>query len=108
MDEPWGRFHEDAEHRISATTDEREYRDLVTFAESQRPVIRNRVCVPLDVYLQNAWLMLRRAGRRAEADALRAWMKERRVGVTDVVVRRSWRRLRTTMRRPAGARVDVL
>jgi glycosyltransferase involved in cell wall biosynthesis len=93
VDEPWGRYHEDAPQRITTSPDVRAYRDCAVFVEEHRHLIGQRPCVPLDEFLQSTWVRLLRARRPAEARLIWDWMRERHVSAWPGVARRLHRRL---------------
>jgi glycosyltransferase involved in cell wall biosynthesis len=80
VDEVWGRYYSSADHRISEAPDARRITDVVRFVETYRPILGDTPCIPLDEYLQRRWFALLRAGHRAEAQLVAAWMRSR--GIT--------------------------
>jgi glycosyltransferase involved in cell wall biosynthesis len=93
VDEPWGRYHEGTGPRVSSSNDERRFRDVCLFVEEHRPSMATVACRPLDDFLSQAWVGLRRR-RRPEAALLEEWMALRGLSRTDAVVRRAAERLR--------------
>jgi glycosyltransferase involved in cell wall biosynthesis len=99
VDEPWARVHFDAGPRVSTATDERIYQDAALFVRECRAWLGTAPCAPVDEYLAETWLALRRRGR-PEAAVLRSWMDERGVSVRGVPARRVRERLSARIRRP--------
>ena len=76
VDEPWGRYHTDADTRITLSGDPRRLRDPALFVTDYRPVIGTKPCIPVDRYLQASWRQLQ-AAHRPEAALVADWMRER-------------------------------
>ncbi len=103
VDEPWGRYHVDADDRITNSPDPRRFRDFVVFVEEHRPLVGNTPCVPLDRWLGDAWFLLRRNRRTTEAAVIREWMAERDLSTRGIVRGRVQRRLRQSVAEAIGA-----
>jgi glycosyltransferase involved in cell wall biosynthesis len=99
VDEPWGRYHIDANDRITDNVDPRKYQDPVKFVEQYRPELGARECLPLDRFLGRAWTTLWRAGKIAEARHVRSWIDERHIGVAGAVVERGIEKMKCYVRR---------
>jgi glycosyltransferase involved in cell wall biosynthesis len=79
VDEPWGRYHTDADNQVTRAHDARAYADAVRFVEEYRPLLGAEPCIPLDEQLRAIWYRLTRAKRFAERSLVEEWMAERRI-----------------------------
>jgi glycosyltransferase involved in cell wall biosynthesis len=87
VDEPWGKYNEGTGPRVSTSSDERHYADLSLFVDEHREVYGSTPCVPLDEYLGDQWVRLRRAGR-PELGKVESWMHERGLSRRKALARR--------------------
>ncbi|MFC0449805.1 glycosyltransferase family A protein [Rhodococcus jostii] len=87
VDEPWGRYHEGAANQVTKSADERKHLDAQRFVEEHRGPFATASTRPLDQYLGDEWVRLRRA-RRPEAEAVAEWMGVRGISRTRAVYSR--------------------
>jgi glycosyltransferase involved in cell wall biosynthesis len=99
VDEPWGKYHEEAKARVSNSGDERIYQDIGLFVEEHRQLFLTDRCRPLDDFLQSHWLSLRRAGR-PEGALVEEWMAARGLPRVAAVLRRLGARVPLGLPRP--------
>jgi glycosyltransferase involved in cell wall biosynthesis len=94
LDEPWGRYHTDADDRITDSVDPRQYQDPVKFVDQYRPELGTRQCLPLDGYLRDAWIRLWHARKTSEARHVRSWIDERDIDVPRAIIERGIDKMR--------------
>lgn len=92
VDEPWGTYSEGTGPRVTRSSDERKFLDLQQFVDEHRQKYETVACLPLDEYLSDNWVRLRRAGR-AESRLVEDWMRVRGVSRRTAVTRRVMGRL---------------
>jgi glycosyltransferase involved in cell wall biosynthesis len=107
VDEPWALEDVEGRDRVSLLSgrDERMLDDYVRFLEDHVTELCSVPCRMLDVLLFEAWLQLRRAGRRPEAARAEAQLRRRGVPYRRELAKRA---LRKGRRRLTQARVDAL